>query len=662
MQDRLYNILQQIQNGILGNELKNYFNTVVATQTPIIFDGLDTKVVFDNDLNQSQAQINVSLIQKIKEKVIYFEDYVSDSTGNVDVTNEMQALLDTFEGNIYARKNSIFKTSKTLFNKKSNRTIDFQNAKIVNKTNSRYAIVTVTPNLIENTDTALDVLMTERHYGSEIKNSHIKNLTVEMLTNTSGGSNLGVGIVYGEDCTLSGLQFITTNGNAIEIRNSLRCNVYHSNIGGQRNYGCFVFMSKLCEVKWNKIKGGVRGIITKMNRDGDTFCGHRIAYNTLEDATQNGRAIVGGEWRETSLTHDIYVPNHEWVEGNEIFGNTIINTNQAQSITPGAFSGGWKIYNNIFKWNNLAGFVITIGGEGNLVAGELLKGDHEVYNNFFYDHDASTNTLFSARLSCSIHDNYFYNCKSKYWLIADKDMAGNNVEFVKFYDNTFSGVGNSVYSGTIGDHGFVARAGVNIFSFTGNKGVLKGIVNGSNTGTTFLVSSADNTYLADNNLRLEATVDVTSLLGFIVLGGRLKTCNSLNLDMVAALNNTTAIQLQAVVSVDCRLENNTYTLIGSSTTSRAVFTFTDYIDGLNSYIGSWTTKIFNNSVKPVASYIQDRQSSVIPSNGSYKKGEFIRNIAPTVLSNTVIFGWLRLIDGSNHVLNTDWVEIKHTIQ
>ena len=28
-QDKLYNVLQQIQNGTLGNELKNYFNTVV---------------------------------------------------------------------------------------------------------------------------------------------------------------------------------------------------------------------------------------------------------------------------------------------------------------------------------------------------------------------------------------------------------------------------------------------------------------------------------------------------------------------------------------------------------------------------------------------------------------------------------------------------------
>ncbi len=55
-QDKLYNVLQQIQNGSLGNELKNYFNTVVATQTPHVFDGIDTNLIFEGD--ESQKQIN----------------------------------------------------------------------------------------------------------------------------------------------------------------------------------------------------------------------------------------------------------------------------------------------------------------------------------------------------------------------------------------------------------------------------------------------------------------------------------------------------------------------------------------------------------------------------------------------------------------------------
>ncbi|MFI9952681.1 hypothetical protein Q4195_18840, partial [Acinetobacter baumannii] len=62
-QDKLYNVLQQIQAGNLGNELKNYFNTVLATQTPNIFDGIDTGLIFDGD--ESQKQINEKTVKHV---------------------------------------------------------------------------------------------------------------------------------------------------------------------------------------------------------------------------------------------------------------------------------------------------------------------------------------------------------------------------------------------------------------------------------------------------------------------------------------------------------------------------------------------------------------------------------------------------------------------
>lgn len=51
-----------------------------------------------------------------------------------------------------------------------------------------------------------------------------------------------------------------------------------------------------------------------------------------------------------------------------------------------------------------------------------------------------------------------------------------------------------------------------------------------------------------------------------------------------------------------------------------------------------------------------------PSSGTYEVGDFVRNTAPVVLgaaaSQYVIFGWMRMTDGSTHVLNTDWVECR----
>ncbi|MFW6699354.1 hypothetical protein ACODTP_17770 [Acinetobacter pittii] len=57
-EDKAYNLLSQIEAGKLGYDLKNYFNTVVASQTPNIFDGVTSSIVVDNVLNKTQEQIN----------------------------------------------------------------------------------------------------------------------------------------------------------------------------------------------------------------------------------------------------------------------------------------------------------------------------------------------------------------------------------------------------------------------------------------------------------------------------------------------------------------------------------------------------------------------------------------------------------------------------
>ncbi len=52
----------------------------------------------------------------------------------------------------------------------------------------------------------------------------------------------------------------------------------------------------------------------------------------------------------------------------------------------------------------------------------------------------------------------------------------------------------------------------------------------------------------------------------------------------------------------------------------------------------------------------------IPTSGAYEIGYFIENKTPTILGTTgskyIINGWKRITNGSNHVLNTDWVELR----
>lgn len=52
-------------------------------------------------------------------------------------------------------------------------------------------------------------------------------------------------------------------------------------------------------------------------------------------------------------------------------------------------------------------------------------------------------------------------------------------------------------------------------------------------------------------------------------------------------------------------------------------------------------------------------ATAMPTSGTYKKGDFVRKSdlaeAGAGGAKYVITGWLRLTDGSAHVLNTDWV-------
>jgi hypothetical protein len=52
-------------------------------------------------------------------------------------------------------------------------------------------------------------------------------------------------------------------------------------------------------------------------------------------------------------------------------------------------------------------------------------------------------------------------------------------------------------------------------------------------------------------------------------------------------------------------------------------------------------------------------ATAIPTSGSYAQGDFVRKSnlveAGTAGAKYVVIGWLRLTNGSAHVLNTDWV-------
>lgn len=56
----------------------------------------------------------------------------------------------------------------------------------------------------------------------------------------------------------------------------------------------------------------------------------------------------------------------------------------------------------------------------------------------------------------------------------------------------------------------------------------------------------------------------------------------------------------------------------------------------------------------------DNASAALPTTGAYAAGDYVRKSAPVIAgtagSRYVIYGWLRITNGSAHALNTDWVE------
>ena len=619
--------------------------------------------------NENDPNVNmtgwVNESNAVKNRIVWFEDFVSDATGATDVTAEMQSLLDSHDGDIYAKNDSVFKTTNTLFNRKNNRIIDFHNAKIVNKSNSRYAIVTISPAFTGSTDAELNTFCTERHYEEEIEASHIKNLKYEMSSNLSSGMNLGVGIVYGYRCYISNAEPLMTNGNGAEIRNSLACGVYKSKLFDHRSYSAFLFMSENCVVLGNEIAGGIDGVVVKMNRDGNPDVNHIITQNTFTDVGTSGYAISGGAVKESS-TNPIYVANHQIVRGVKIYDNIFEGSALIPKIGAHIYSENWEIYGNTFKCGGLAGTVIGLGSEGVPTVGEILKGGHQVYGNFFYDVNSIGNPLVASALNSKVFNNFMFNVKSRYMFYALKDRNNNPLDYADFYGNTFD-KDCAVYCGDTVTHGLaVGTQDVKNFRCYSNTGYIKAISASEGKVFTSIYSAAKNTELYSNDITYSAAADITTLIAQSIAGaGNLKRIDNQTITIdttgASALSTVYGVNTTPTIKVTGKHTGNTYKLIGSATVSRAFVAGASMVDDItNVYDGLWSNQILNNSGRPLQQTNIEVQSSAMPTSGNYKKGDYIRNTNPSISANTVIIGWLRITTGSNHVLNTDWVEIKQS--
>lgn len=80
------------------------------------------------------------------------------------------------------------------------------------------------------------------------------------------------------------------------------------------------------------------------------------------------------------------------------------------------------------------------------------------------------------------------------------------------------------------------------------------------------------------------------------------------------------------------------------------------------------TDLFRDTAKQVNDLTEGRVSAVtnaataMPSTGSWKQGDFVRNSAPVEAgvptAKYVITGWIRVTTGSTNVATTDWLQCR----
>lgn len=302
-------------------------------------------------------------------------------------------------------------------------------------------------------------------------------------------------------------------------------------------------------------------------------------------------------------------------------------------------------------------FFPTTGGASAIDCG-YFSGNTSILNNVFTREEA-TGSIYSIRLS----GDY-------------ASIGSQEVRHIEIVGNEFCGMTAGVYS--------------QAFS-TGARNVYQCSIRsnhvtpwpGSNTGVLADLNSSEGFIITGNWINKVGFGDATASAAL-----RLNNC----IGMHVTDNKFQSLQQQAIRLIDCtncKIEQNEFTDCGklgesylvvgvSGASSGNEFKNNNFKQSSASYaqngiyefagggnnIGRDNT--FTNIATPyfkgnaTSTFWRNELGSVKPTSGRYHSGDVVNNTAPAIAgaasSQYTISGWLRLTDGVNHVLNTDWVE------
>lgn len=448
----------------------------------------------------------------------------------IDDTASMQALLNT-EFNIESlNRGKVYLTSNTLFNQRSNRSIDFKGSTLRNRSNNRYSIVSIPGTLATLTDAALNIYMDENHYGEELTNVSIKNLIVKMNPKAGGGANLGIGMVYCLNSSYEHISITGTNGNAIEMRQSENCTFSFITSSEYRTYGIFLFQCENCTVSDFKMASGVRAVVIKQGRNGRGTTnnvirdGHILNQSDTYWVSGGSNFVVGGG--------ALYPVGHE-VTGEVLVENILMEETdglKAPGFNIGNFAYKWTLRNITFKSNNgVVGNNISVGVQGDYALGGVVGGDHLIESCKFLGVNSIGNAVISYAVNHKVKNCVFEGSFDLIWLATTSGPTTLRDE-AKFEDNKVNG--NIAMYADIARMGLVCTPAAGWVS-TVVKDNEMDITPITGTGTTIaaMYIGSDRSNIKSNNIHISYNAASTTIFGINVTGNSFIDDNQVILDV-----------------------------------------------------------------------------------------------------------------------------------